>query len=112
MLNKIKGKSALLVRKKIAGQSDSWNGLAKDRFIKQHGDVDHLPEGDAHAVKTFDDFSLKHPAASQEETDQALSSLESQIKVLKEKEKNRPVQPPPPAQTKPKDDFYDDWLDD
>lgn len=93
----------------FAKKKDSkiWGDAAKNRFIKQHGSVEDIPEGDAHAVPKYTDPTL-NIRSTPEETKTAADKLEEQIKVLKDPPK------PPPAQTtqKPqKKGFYDDWID-
>src|SRR4051812_2776246 len=91
-------------------QSVSWGDSAKNRFIKQHGSVEDIPEGDAHAVPVYDDPTFV-PPSSAEETKTAMDSLEEKVKALKEPEKPKVVAKPV-SPTKPKtDNFYDEWID-
>ena len=107
MLTKVNNHSPLTVTKKELNDSRSWSKLTKERFIKQHGDVEHIPEGDNHAVpQHFDGPQI--PQHNPQELQDAVGNLEDQIRQLQEKEKNMP--PPAPKPEKVKDDFYDDWL--
>lgn len=94
----------LLVNKSDIQKGALWFTTFKNRFIKQHGSVDEIPEGDAHAVPKYDDPTLITPR-SPEETKAALDSLEE--KLTKLKNQGKPVVPPQPKGT----NFYDEWID-
>jgi hypothetical protein len=85
-------------------KGETWSETAKKRFIKQHGSIDEIPEGDAHAVPKYDDPTYS-PPPSVEESKAAMDSLEEKLKELKEKGKT-----PVPDQPKGKN-FYDEWID-
>lgn len=110
MFTKVNNKSPFSVSKKQLKSGSAWNQVAKDRFIKQHGDVDHIPEGDNHSVPV-QHFGPQIPHHSEEEMKIAVSSLEDQIKQLQQQdEEKKQMQAQKQAEQKPKDDFYDDWL--
>ena len=94
----------LLVRDNDAKKGELWSNTAKGRFIKQHGSVDEIPEGDAHAVPVYND-PLQLPSASPEEKKAAEEKLEEQIKSLKAQ-----IGSPVPPQQKG-NNFYDEWID-
>lgn len=111
MITKVNNHSPFTVKKSELKSGAAWNQMAQDRFIKQHGSVDHIPEGDNHAVPVFDEGPTI-PKPTEEEMHSAVSSLEEQINKLKDADKNRPVSPSPAPKNEPvKDDFYDDWIE-
>jgi hypothetical protein len=114
MSDPIKISSVLLVNNKTAQKGKVWSDTAKNRFIKQHGSVDDIPEGDAHAVRVYES-PAQPPQPSPEEQKAAEENLEAQIKALKGEpiqtlDKKEQVQSPLPP--KPKgNNFYDEWVD-
>lgn len=78
-------KPVLLVKKDDAKKGSLWHEVANRRFIKQHGGVDELPEGDLHAIATYHS-PVVAPPTTPEETNAAISDLENQIHHLKEKD--------------------------
>lgn len=84
-------KSVLFVKKADAKKGSLWNNLTNKRIVKQHGGFD-IPEGDLHAIPKYHS-PLEEKQASPEETKEALSDLEKEIKQLKEKDSH--TQPPP-----------------
>ena len=94
----------LLVKNSDAQKGELWSTTAKNRFIKQHGSVDEIPEDDAHAVPVYDDPTYV-PPPSPEETKVALDSLAAKLKQLKDQ--GKPQLPPQPKG----ENFYDEWVD-
>lgn len=87
----------------------TWSTTAKNRFIKQHGSVDQIPEGDAHAVPIYTN-PVQPPTPTLEEEKAAEEKLAAQINELKnQNQQTIPNQPIPPE---PKgNNFYDEWID-
>lgn len=100
---------ALLVNGASAQKSKLWGDAAKNRFIKQHGSVEEIPEGDAHAVPIYNS-PVQPPPVSPEEQQAAEKKLEEQINALKNPQTpSKNVTPLPPE---PKgNNFYDEWID-
>lgn len=104
MSSDLKVPPAILVNSDESKKSVNWSNTAKQRFIKQHGDIYHIPEGDAHAIPKYDDPLHRDPPTP-EEIKTATDSLEEKIKKLKD-QGSVPV-PPEPKGT----GFYDEWID-
>ncbi|MGI8420143.1 MAG: hypothetical protein ACR2LN_05890 [Candidatus Levyibacteriota bacterium] len=96
----------LFVKRSQAKKGDVWHDLANQRIHKQHHGGE-IPEGDRHAIPRYHS-PLDQNQSSPEETKIVLDDLETQIKVLKEKE-NAPAQQAPSSTkpTSPQDDWYD-----
>jgi hypothetical protein len=94
-----KRSSVFFIKKGDAKKGGVWSDTAKQRFIKQHGSVDDIPEGDAHAVPVYDDPTLT-PPPSAEESKSAIESLEKKLETLKEQKEPQPTEKPK------KDNFY------
>lgn len=111
MFTKVNNKSPFKVKKEDLTKSAAWNTVAQDRFKKQHEDPDNLPEGDHHAVPKHN-FGPAIPVSSDEEMQSAVDSLEAQIKQLQHIEEHKTAEKEAEKQNaqKPKDSFYDDWL--
>lgn len=111
---KVNNHSVLNVSNEEAKHGASWHDIAKRRAFAQHGDAEELPDGDIHKPQSID-HSPHLPNRTAEETEEALTSIEDQIKRLhaQEAEKHRTQQPPqPPVQPQNQfdNDPYDDWF--
>ena len=82
-------KPILLVKKKDSKKGSLWNKLTNRRIVKQHGGFD-IPEGDLHAIPKYES-PVDKPILSSEETKEALSDLEKEIRQLKEKNEQTPL---------------------
>lgn len=87
-----------------AKQSVTWGDTAKKRFIKQHGSIDDIPEGDAHAIPKYNS-PIEKAKPTPEEAKAAEDSLNKKISELK----NKPGEPK--TQAKKDESFYDSWDD-
>ena len=97
----------LLVTDKTSHNGKVWSDTAKNRFIKQHGSVDDIPEGDAHAVPVYNS-PVQPPPVTPEEQKAAEEKLTEQINALKNQ--NTKPEEPVPAEKKGSN-FYDEWVD-
>lgn len=104
MSDKTTEPNPLFVKNEEAKKGHLWHKLSSQRFHKQHGDGE-IPEGDRHAVAKYHS-PIHEKTLSPEETQAALNNLETQIKVLQEKEKP-PVIPEKVQVNNPEDDWYD-----
>jgi hypothetical protein len=104
-------KSVLLVKKADSKKGSLWNKLTNGRIIKQHGGFD-IPEGDLHAIPKYHS-PVAGNESTPEETREALTELEKEIKHLKEKDAQTPLPPRPSHDMKerftqePSHDFKD-----
>lgn len=107
--------SVLNVSTNEAKKGASWHDIIKRREFAQHGGVEQadLPDGDIHKVVRHVDTHL--PQVNQQEAEEAVVSLEEQIKLLKHAEEERArykadqALKPPPQEQIDKDPF-DDWF--
>lgn len=107
--------SVLKVSNNEAKKGASWHDIARRRAFAQHGGVEDadLPDGDIHKVVRHVDTHL--PQVNQEEAEEAVVTLEEQIKLLKHAEEERArYQASQPQKPQPQEQFdkdpYDDWF--
>ena len=84
--------------------SSTWSDTQKQRFIKQHGSIDEIPEGDAHAIPTYESPVDKKPPSA-EETKAVEEELRKKLEALQKQDKG------PVKEEKKGNNFYDEWDD-
>jgi hypothetical protein len=85
-------------------KSVTWGDTQKQRFIKQHGSVDEIPDGDAHQIPKYES-PVDKQRPSDEETKAAEDVLQKKLEALQNQGK-QPVKP-----EKKGEGFYDEWED-
>jgi hypothetical protein len=82
----------------------TWGDMQKQRFIKQHGSVDVIPDGDAHSIPKYENPLDRHQPTP-EEIKAAQDTLNKKIEALQNKDKE------PVKEEKKGENFYDQWED-